>query len=709
MTSPKNRTVALLGNPNCGKTTLFNRLTGLRQKVGNYPGVTVERREGRLAGSTGITLLDLPGCYSLTPKSPDERIARDVLLNWIPDLPAVDAVIVVVDASNLRRNLFLATQVIELGLPVVLVCNMLDLVASHGKQIDLVALGDRLGVPIVGTVATTGAGLDELCTVITRCCTSASPASLSSSGSACSSGAAGFSFADDALLSVTAPLRDALVAHQIVPADIACPVARMLASSPSSDSDVSPDHWPAEFTLAFARIQKQWRSNGEHPSSALVQARYVALQQITGGVVDHEPTSFISRSDRIDAIVTHKFWGMAAFTTVMLVMFLAIFSGADPIMGFIESGVSWLGGFTASVLGEGVLTDLLVDGVIAGVGNIVVFFPQICILFLFIALLEDTGYMARVAFLMDRVMSGAGLHGKSFIPLLSSFACAVPAIMATRTIENRRDRLATMLVAPLMSCSARLPVYIILITILFPGALWLKVGIMLSMYALGTITALAVAFILKRTLLKGPTPTFIMELPPYRMPMPGALIRNMWDRSKLFLTQAGTVILALSIVLWALAYFPRVDAKAGLSPGAQLRQSYMGQIGRGMEPIIEPLGFDWKIGVGLAASFAAREVFVSTMGIVYGIEGDVDESSTTLIDAMSNARRDDGRKVFTPLTGISLMVFYVLACQCMSTIAVVKRETNSWRWPTFMFAYMTVLAYVASLIVYQGGLAVGFR
>ncbi len=391
----------------------------------------------------------------------------------------------------------------------------------------------------------------------------------------------------------------------------------------------------------------------------------------------------------------------------MLVMLLAVNSWSAPIMNAIDWSIGRIGEGVASAFGPGVLTDLLVDGVIAGAGNVVVFFPQICILFLFIAVLEDSGYMARVAFVMDRVMSKVGLHGKSFIPLFSSFACAVPAIMATRTIENHRDRLTTMLVAPLMSCSARLPIYIILISALFGANVWAEVGILFAMYGLGLVTALVVAMVLKRTLLRGPAPSFILELPPYRMPRIGTALRNMWDRSRLFLTQAGSVILAMSVVLWALAYFPRAAETSADDPGLQLRQSYMGRIGRVLEPIIEPLGFDWKIGVGLTASFAAREVFVATMGVVYGVGDEVDEESVPLRQRIAAATWPDGRKVFTPLVGISLMVFYVLACQCMSTIAVVRRETGGWRWPVFMFTYMTTLAYVASLIVYQGGSALG--
>jgi ferrous iron transport protein B len=424
---------------------------------------------------------------------------------------------------------------------------------------------------------------------------------------------------------------------------------------------------------------------------------------------------------------------MLCFTGMMAAMFYSIFALAEPLMGSIEASVEWAQTQVAEAMSPSVLRDLITDGVIAGVGNVVVFFPQICILFLFIALLEDTGYMARAAFLMDRIMSRVGLHGKSFIPLLSSHACAIPGIMATRVIESPKDRLATILVAPLMSCSARLPVYTVLIAACLPAASWIKAVTLLSMYALGVVAALSMATLFKKTLLRGPTPAFIMELPPYRLPRPGAVLRVMWDRSRLFLTRAGTVILAITIILWAAMSYPHSDQIAARyeaqrealaavqSPdaadqlaalesqeaGEQLRQSYAGRLGHFIEPVIRPLGYDWKIGIGVIASFAAREVFVGTMGIVYSV-GEADEESTPLREQMRSARWPDGSQVFTPLVAVGLMVFYVLACQCASTIAVVRRETNSWRWPLFMFSYMSALAYVGALIVYQAGSALGW-
>lgn len=686
--------IALVGNPNSGKTTLFNRLTGLRHKVANYPGVTVEHREGMMTGCDTVKLLDLPGCYSLTPRSLDERLARDALLGWVDGTGRPDGVIVVVDSSNLERNLFLATQVLELNLPTIIVCNMFDLVEARGDLIDLERLSHKLGATVISTVASKGKGLGQLRAAVASLGDQGAPAPWTAGGEL-----------QSAVHAVSLLIRR----HNLVDASSADPVAMLLVSPlVLNESDSSYVKLPPALHKALADIHRKQGANGHAQRvSESIQRRYYSLSEIVEEVCTSASAVTTTISDRIDHIVTHKVWGLSLFSFLMAVMFLAIFSWSGPLMDGIDWLISSLGSGVALVLGEGMLADLLIDGVIAGTGNVVVFFPQICILFLFIGLMEDSGYMARVAFVMDRVMAGAGLHGRSFIPLFSSFACAVPAIMATRTIENRRDRLTTILVAPLMSCSARLPVYILMISALFGTNIWLKTGIMFGMYALGTVSALLMAWLLKRTILKGPTPTFIMELPPYRMPRLANSLRHTWDRSKLFLTQAGTIILAMSIVLWALAYFPRADQSVVGEPGVQLRESYMGRIGRHMEPLIEPLGFDWKIGVGLAASFAAREVFVATMGVVYGVGEEADEKSASLRERIAAANWPDGRKVYTPLVGISLMVFYVLACQCMSTLAVVRRETGSWRWPIFMFTYMTALAYAASFVVYQGGKALG--
>ncbi|HUR99311.1 MAG TPA: ferrous iron transport protein B, partial [Pyrinomonadaceae bacterium] len=479
--------------------------------------------------------------------------------------------------------------------------------------------------------------------------------------------------------------------------------------------------------------------NGGVPEgdNAKIFARYNFISDAVQESVHHNDKREHRISEKIDRVLTHKFFGLAILVLILLTVFQAIFSWATLPMDLLEQGFGALGDGVRTLLPEGILADLVVDGIIAGVGGVLVFLPQILLLFLFISILEDTGYLARAAFLLDKLMSRVGLHGKAFLPLMSSFACAIPGIMATRTIENRRDRFATIMIAPFMSCSARLPVYTLMIGAFFAGQkvfgfISLGAVLMLAMYSLGIIVALIIAFILKRTLLKAPPPPFIMELPPYRMPSIRTVFQNMLTRAWLFVKRAGTVILAISIILWALMYFPRADAaqpsamqtelsastgadkgdpavELPLPEGEQLRNSFAGRLGHAIEPVIRPLGFDWKIGVALIASFAAREVLVSTLSIIYNVGKDENEESETLISAIRDAKDDSGKVVWTPLTALTLMVFFVLAMQCMSTIAIVRRETNSWTWTLFMVGYMTGLAYLASFITYQGGRMLGFE
>ncbi len=719
-TTPRARRIAVAGNPNSGKSTLFNALTGMRQRVGNYPGVTVERHEGRFSqAGTDVLLVDLPGIYSISARSPDEEVSRDVLLGRIEGEAQPDGVLIVVDASNLERNFYLATQILDLGIPAVIACNMMDIAEERGERIDIDALSRELGVPVVATVGTRKSGVDTVRSAlidaaIARHDTWPLPGALESA---------------------VRTVADSLVAAGACPAMAAWGMALLVMGETAAGGN---ERWGISATVRATIASEQARLASEgvrDVASALVEARYAWIGEFTSRCVHRDTPESADEtvSDRIDRVLTHKVFGTLIFAGVMFAMFVSIFSWAEPLMRWIETGQEYLQAGIHHVLPAGPVADLLAEGIIGGAGAVVVFLPQICILFLFIALLEDSGYMARAAFLMDRLMSAAGLHGKSFIPLLSSYACAVPGIMATRTIENPRDRLATILVAPLMSCSARLPVYLTVIGAVFAGSVWLKAGVIFSMYLLGTVIALLMAALFKKTLLRGPTPTFIMELPPYHLPRPRLILRAMWDRSKLFLTRAGTVIVAVCVVLWALAYFPRVSdpspqlsgMTAGQSPvieqrhaapratddeatGDQLRHSYMGRMGRAIEPVIAPLGFDWRVGVGVLASFAAREVFVSTMGVVFNAD-DNDEAS--LRERMRTATWDSGprkgQRVFTPLSGVSLMVFYVLCCQCASTLAVIRRETNSWRWPVFAFGYMTALAYLASLLVYQVGIRVG--
>lgn len=730
---PSTSYVVLTGNPNCGKTTLFNALTGLRAKVGNYAGVTVERKEGKLLGVPGnnIVVLDLPGTYSLSPQSLDEQISRDVLFNRLPDVPPPSLVVVVIDASNLQRNLYYATQVIELGYPTILALNMVDVAEVNGVSVDADCLSAELGVPVFPLVASRNQGLDKLkAGIVAALKKPATPRPT---------------FCD-----LPQPFRTslkqiaALVGNQ--PRRTVSPEAEALLLL--SDDRVVPTGPNAtelqrEISEARTQLDKQncdWRT-------VAIEGRYGRIAEIQARTCTDELQLQETFSDKLDRILTHKVWGMIIFVAVMGMMFQSIFTFAEYPMGWIESAVGWAGDKVGALIPPGDLHSLIVDGVIAGVGAVVVFLPQICLLFLFIGLLEDTGYMARAAFLMDRLMSKVGLHGKSFIPMLSSFACAIPGIMATRTIESPKDRLVTILVAPLMSCSARLPVYTLLIAACIPktsvlGFFGLQGLTMLSMYLLGIVIALLMAWLFKKTLLKGETPLLIMELPPYKKPVVAVVMRHMWERSKLFLRRAGTVILGISILLWFFATYPRSSsaeqahqlklqaieaaqpestANAALAAaknaqieelekehaGERLRNSFAGRMGRAIEPIIRPLGFDWQIGIGIVASFAAREVFVSTMSTVYNV-GSADDETENLAEVLKAQKRPDGTPVYTTLVGITLMVFYVLALQCVSTIAVVRRETNSWKWPAFQWAYMAALAWVLSFITYQGGRLLGF-
>ncbi len=774
-------TVVLTGNPNCGKTTLFNALTGLRARVGNYAGVTVERKEGVMLGADAahpVDVLDLPGTYSLSPQSLDEQIARDVLFQRLADVPAPGLVVVVVDASNLQRNLYYATQVIELGHPTFLALNMVDVARENGHEIDVDGLSAALGVPVVPLVASAGEGVIELKAAINRMASErvsqkarkpelapavAGPLAQSPTGSpahrpsdARRSEPRSFqelpenfgheAQAIEAKLEKFFPHRERLASAEA-----------LLILSDDKVLNAHPEHYPKEIADAVTAARTRLEASGVDWRSAAIEARYARVSAIAQHVTVESFVEGENFSDRVDRVLTHRVWGLLVFVGIMLSMFVSIFVFAQLPMDALDAVVGWLADQVGSVLGPGDLQDLLANGVIKGVGAVVVFLPQICLLFLFISLLEDTGYMARAAFLMDRLMSRVGLHGKSFIPMLSSFACAIPGIMATRTIESPKDRLVTILIAPLMSCSARLPVYTVLIAACVGGGALRRGMVLTAMYLLGIVGALGMAWIFKRTLLKGEPPPLILELPPYKRPVVKTVLRHMWDRSKLFLRRAGTVILGINILLWFLVTYPKVPTGAGGAPqpasgsvsqkavedaasvvasgppagsplrpdetpgqvdalknertGDQLRHSFAGRLGHMIEPAIRPLGFDWKIGIGIVASFAAREVFVSTMSVVYNV-GEVDAgdrvATAGLAETLRGEKREDGTRVYTALTGITLMVFYVFAMQCVSTIAIVRRETNSWKWPLFQFAYMTALAWCLAFVTYQGGKLLGF-
>jgi ferrous iron transport protein B len=684
---------AIVGNPNCGKSTLFNALTGLKQKVGNYPGVTVEKKTGTVYSQHGqpITVIDLPGSYSLAARSPDEAVTRDVLLGRRHDTPQPDRILCIVDASNLERNLYLVHQVLDLGRPVILVLNMMDLAAKAGLTIRADRLEAVLGIPVIPSEAANGRGVIELKLAMSR-------HDLPLPRHAWDIPAA--------IAPAVAELQASLVLNSGRPPLVARAEALLLLTDQDSVRVAGSSPLDPKTGDILRNWQARWQRESVDWAGTLVASRYEAIGRLAGEAVESSLSQSVSLSDRVDTVLTHPFWGWTVLGVVMTLLFVSIFEvgqgPADWIGDQLDAFASWV----LRAMPEGDLRSLLAFGVIGGVGTIVKFLPQILILFFFIGLLESTGYMARAAFIMDRLMSRVGLNGKSFIPLLSSYACAIPGIMATRTIEDAKDRLVTILIAPLMSCSARLPVYLLMIAALLPNGsvpLGAKVGIMVLMYALGTAGAFGFAWLFKRTLLKGKPPLMIMELPPYRLPRMRDVALQMLERAGVFLKQAGTVILAISIILWALAAYPK--APAGTTASQQLSQSFAGQAGHLLEPVIKPLGFDWHIGIGLISSLAAREVFVSTMGVVFGAESDGNDS---LRAALSHAHWPDGRTLFTPLVCVNLMVFYVFAMQCMSTLAVVRRETNSWKWPAFQFAYMTGAAWVISFLVYQGGRMMGF-
>jgi ferrous iron transport protein B len=707
-------TVALVGNPNTGKSTLFNALSGLRQHVGNYPGVTVEMKKGRLnVGSRRLELIDLPGTYSLAPHSPDEMVAVDLLLGRRPEERRPDVVVSIVDASNLERHLYLTTQLMELGVPVVLAVNMVDVAEGQAIRIDWEKLAKATGLPVVRLQANRGKGLDDLKAAVVAA-------------------------ADARTAPVPPPLPDPVEREtDAVRTGLNGDVPPFLARRLLLDVGGYTEEWligrfgeALKSRVADARV----RLAGEgYPAPAVeAKARYGWIRQVTAAAVTMPDQRPVTWTDRLDRVLTHRLWGTAVFLAVMFLMFQSIFVWAEPLKGVIEAGQAAAEGAIKAAMGPGPLRSLLADGVIKGVGGVLVFLPQILILFAFIAVLEGCGYMARAAFLMDKLMARCGLSGKSFIPMLSSVACAVPGIMATRVIENRRDRLATILVAPLMSCAARLPVYLLFIGAFFRDGfpVWLPGLVLFGMYQIGFVTAPLVALLLKRTLLRGATPLFVMELPAYKWPSIRIVLRRMLEAGWQFVRRAGTIILASMIVVWAFLYFPHRDAdgrlyeeriaevaesdpgQADALSGEWKRESILGRAGRALEPVFRPLGWDWKLGMATLASFPAREVIVGTMGLLYN-QGDVDPGAVgDAGDEKATGLRDELRKEWAadPVRGkyavpvaLSVMVFFALCCQCASTLAVIRRETKSWAWPAFTFAYMTALAYVAALVTFQVG------
>ncbi len=698
-------TVALIGNPNTGKSTLFSGLVGVRQHVGNYPGVTVEKKTGRMefAGQS-FELIDLPGLYSIAPRSRDEMVAVDLLLGRREDVAAVDAVLLIVDASNLERNLYLVSQVLELGLPTLLALNMLDVAESHGLAIDCKRLQRHLGIPVVPIQAHRRIGFDRLMQTLAQV-VAEKPChrdtvlpqpfeeEVTRLDSVLSSEAASFDgrrlpryLLRRLLLDMNGYLQESLF-------DSSIPRGREYIEA------------------ARARLTEI----GCRVPGVETSARYAWVRKILEGVVAEPAERKTTASDRIDRVLTHRLWGLMVFVVVMLAMFQSVFVWARPVMKGIEIATSAAGGWVEARMAEGALRSLLVNGVIGGVGSVLAFLPQILILFGFLAVLEDCGYMARTAYLMDRLMVRVGLSGKSFIPMLSSFACAIPGIMATRVIENERHRLTTILVAPLLTCSARLPIYTLLIAAFIPaqsyfgGLLQLQGLTLAALYLLGIVAAATMALIFNRTLFRGQTPPFVMELPSYKWPSLRTVVYRMIERGWVFVRCAGTLILAVSIVVWAALYYPH---HAGATPEQQQQSSLLGHMGRVIEPVVKPLGWDWRIGCSVLASIPAREIVVATMGVMYNLgENPGASSGPGAAEAFSKLRSvtwdDTGQPVFNIPVALSIMVFFALCAQCAATLAVIRRETNSWRWPAFTFAYMTILAYCGALVTYQVGMWMG--
>ena len=708
------QTLALIGNPNTGKTTLFNALTGLSQRAGNYPGVTVEHKVGTLTldGEYSLDLIDLPGAYSLAAHSPDEMLAIDVLLGQQQDAPPIDGILAVVDASNLRRNLYLVSQLAEIDVPLVVVLNMGDIAIRRGIRIDASALSEALGVPVVPICAHRRQGLDALRRTL---------AALN----------AGPSPTQPQRVELPDQLRRATAELQAV---VSGPLSSVEALRALVDEDGYAEHRLLESAGDGTDDHlDRLRTGADSLAELESNARYAWIDGLLSRAISQPDRLEGRRSDQADRILAHRLFGPAIFVLINVLVFEAIYTWSGPLMDGVDVLFAACGTHAVALIPPGPLQSLVVDGLITGVGGVLIFLPQIAILFFFIALLEDSGYMARAALLMDRLLTRVGLSGTAFIPLLSSFACAVPGIMAARTIEDRRDRFATILVAPLMSCSARLPVYVLFIGAFVPdrslwgGIIGLQALTLFAFYCLGALVAIPMAWLLKRTLLKGDPPLFLLELPSYKTPNLHTVLLRVYHSSRAFVVRAGSLILATTIAMWALAYFPRsadvierhqvehqavapqaLDALEKHQAAELVENSYLGQAGHWVAPAVRPLGWDWRIGMAVIASFPAREVIISALGTIYSLGADEDAGSESLRTTLAAATWPDGRPIYTLPVALSIMVFFALCAQCLSTLVVIQKETGSYRWSLFSFGYMTTLAYVGALATYQVGTALGF-
>jgi len=671
----RNPHIALFGNPNSGKSSLFNQLTGLRQKVGNFPGVTVEKKMGsfNLQGEE-CEILDLPGTYSLYPRRNDEWVSYLQIMG-VGEKEKIDMAVVVADASNLRRNLLYVSQVIDLKIPVVVALTMVDLAKKRGITVDVDCLSREMQVPIVAVNARTGKGVDQLKSAIAQ---------------VLNKGNVGADFfpiqelAENAIAEVKdlfPGMSNYAAVHHLI-----------------NHESFALDHAVQE---KIENIERKYQFNHTKVQAEDIQLRYKKIRNIMQRAVEEESIEKKKLfSEKLDNFFLHRTYGYLIMGVVLFLLFQSVFWIAEYPMEAIEYGVGWMGTWLGNILPEGWLADLMINGVLAGLGGIVVFVPQIMILFGLITLLEDSGYMARISFLSDRIMRRVGLNGKSVMPMIGGFACAVPAIMSARNIENKKERLLTIMVTPFMSCSARLPVFTILASLIVPnknilGILSLQGLVLMGLYVLGIVVAMLVSYVLNLFIQIKEKSFFILELPVYRQPRWKNILITMVEKAKVFVFDAGKVIMVISLILWLLSsYGPE-------GKSAKIENSYAGVMGKAIEPVIKPIGYDWKIGIALITSFAAREVFVGTMATLYSVGEDADENSETLRKKMQTAKREDGTPVYTTATGYSLLIFYLLAMQCMSTLAVVKKETGSWKWPLIQLLYMTGLAYILSFLAYQ--------